>query len=56
MKFTREQILGIVRHMLTFSGGLIVAKGIADVATVETIIGSVTTLIGAVWSIVVKKA
>ena len=56
MKFTREQVLGILRHVLTFAGGLIVAKGVADAAMVETIVGSVATLIGAVWSIVAKKA
>lgn len=56
MKFTREQVLGIVRHILTFAGGLVVAKGMVDAAMVETIVGSVATLIGAVWSIVAKKA
>lgn len=56
MKFTQAQVLGIVRHLLTFAGGLIVAKGVADAATVETIVGSVATLVGAVWSILAKKA
>jgi hypothetical protein len=55
MNFTREQVLGIVRHVLTFAGGIVVAKGIADEATVTEVIGGVITLIGAIWSIVAKK-
>ncbi len=54
MKLTQEQVLGIVRHVLTFAGGLVVAKGVADEATVATFIGSVVTLVGAVWSVVAK--
>jgi hypothetical protein len=55
MKLSREQVLGIVRHSLTFLGGLVVAKGYTDDATVTQVIGSVVTLIGAIWSIVTKK-
>jgi hypothetical protein len=47
MKLTQEQILGI--------GGIVVMKGYADEATVTQIVGGVMTLIGAVWSVVVKK-
>jgi hypothetical protein len=55
MKLTQEQILGIVRHGLTFIGGIVVMKGLADEATVTQIVGGVVTLIGAIWSVVVKK-
>jgi hypothetical protein len=55
MKLSREQVLGIVRHSLTFLGGLVVAKGYTDDTTVTQVIGSVVTLIGAIWSIVTKK-
>jgi hypothetical protein len=55
MKLSREQVLGIVRHVLTFAGGLAVAKGMVDAATLETIIGSAATLIGAIWSVVAKN-
>jgi hypothetical protein len=48
--------LGIIRHVLTFGGGLIVAKGWADNGTVETIVGAVVTLVGAVWSIIQKRS
>lgn len=55
MKLSREQVLGIARHILTFAGGLAVAKGMVDAETVSTIAGSVITLIGAIWSIVAKN-
>lgn len=55
MKLTQEQILGIARHALTFIGGIVVMKGYADEATVTQIVGGVMTLIGAIWSVVVKK-
>lgn len=50
----KEQIIGIIRHILTFAGGVIIAKGLATDAVILEIIGSVTTLIGGVWSIVDK--
>lgn len=54
MKLTKEQVLGIVRHTLTFVGGIFIAKGVVDEATVTEIVGGVLTLTGAIWSIVVK--
>ena len=55
MKLTKEQFLGIVRHSLTFIGGILIMKGIVDDALLNEIIGGVTTLAGAVWSIVSKN-
>ena len=55
MKLTKEQVMGIVRHSLTFIGGIVVAKGYIDNATVTEIVGSVVTLAGAVWSIINKN-
>ncbi len=55
MKLTREQFLGILRHTLTFVGGIIVMKGIVDEATWTELVGGVITLSGAIWSIVSKK-
>ena len=55
MKLSREQVMGIIRHSLTFLGGLAVAKGYTDDGTVTQIIGSVVTLVGAVWSVLAKK-
>jgi hypothetical protein len=56
MKLTKEQILGIIRHALTFVGGIFVMKGLVDEPMVNEIIGSAMTLTGAIWSIVAKKA
>lgn len=44
------QWLGIIRHVLTFAGGFVVAKGWADDATVQTIIGALVTVAGGIWS------
>jgi len=55
MKFTKEQVLGVVRHALTFLGGIVIAKGYADNAVVTEIIGAAVTLVGAIWSVLAKK-
>jgi hypothetical protein len=55
MKLTKEQVMGIIRHGLTFVGGILLTKGIADEATVTEISGAVLTLVGAIWSVVSKK-
>ena len=55
MKLTKEQLLGIVRHALTFIGGIVVMKGYADESVVTEIIGGAMTLTGAIWSIIAKK-
>ena len=51
-----DEILGLIRHALTLVGGYVIAKGYTDDATVTTIIGSAVALIGAVWSVVEKRA
>jgi hypothetical protein len=55
MKLTKEQILGIIRHGLTFIGGILVMKGLIDETTVTEIVGGVITLAGTIWSIIAKK-
>lgn len=52
---TKDQVLGIVRHVLTFVGGILVVKGLADDSMIQEIIGGVSALFGSVWSIVAKK-
>ena len=54
MKLTKEQILGIVRHALTFVGGIFVMRGMVDETVVTEIVGGVITLTGTIWSIVSK--
>jgi len=50
----KEQILGILRHSLTFIGGLLVMKGLVDETTATEIVGGIITLVGTIWSIVEK--
>ena len=50
-----EQTLGIVRHTLTFVGGLLVTKGYIDETMVEAISGGVMGLIGLIWSVIIKN-
>ena len=55
MKLTKEQILGIARHALTFVGGILVMKGLVDETTVTEVIGVVITLAGTIWSVIDKN-
>lgn len=52
----RDQILGVIRHVLTFVGGFLVTKGLVDDATLSQGIGALISLMGVVWSVVDKKA
>ena len=52
----KDQILGLVRHVLTFVGGFLITKGVVDEATSVEAIGAIITLIGSVWSVASKKA
>lgn len=52
----KESVLGIVRHILTFGGGFIVAYGIADQAMANDAVGALMTLIGIGWSVYDKKS
>jgi hypothetical protein len=56
MKLTKEQIMGIIRHALTFVGGIVVMKGLVDEAAITEIIGGAMTLTGAIWSIINKTS
>jgi|TARA_R110000851_G_scaffold169312_4_gene315472 hypothetical protein len=53
---TQDSVLnGLVRHILTAGGGYLVAKGMIDEGSVETVVGAVIALAGVVWSAVAKK-
>ena len=52
---TQEQILGIIRHVLTTVGGIVVAKGTIDESTMVTVVGALTSLLGVAWSIWAKR-
>ena len=44
------QIMGFVRHVLTFAGGWAVAQGWLDEGSMMEIVGAVVTIVGAAWS------
>ncbi len=52
----KDTILAIIRHLLTFGGGLLSAKGLTDSGEVEAASGALITLVGVVWSIFEKRA
>ena len=54
-KMSKEQILGIVRHALTFIGGILIMKGILDEGTWTEVSGGAITLAGTIWSIIDKN-
>ena len=51
----KDQLLGLIRHVLTFIGGIIVAKGVLDADLSQEIIGGLMTVVGGLWSVVSKK-
>lgn len=55
MKLTKEQVMGIIRHTLTFGGGVLITLGLADTTLVTEISGAVLTFSGALWSIIAKN-
>jgi len=54
-KMTKEKILGIIRHTLTFVGGVLVMRGITDESMVNELSGATITLVGGIWSIIAKR-
>jgi hypothetical protein len=52
---TKEQLEGLVRHTLTFVGGVLVLKGYLDESTLMEITGAAVTLAGALWSVFSKN-
>ena len=55
MKFSKEQLMGIVRHSLTFIGGILITKGLIDESILGELIGGAVTLTGAIWSVIDKN-
>jgi len=51
----KEQIQGIVRHVLTFVGGILVIQGVVEEAILNEVIGAAVALAGTLWSIFSKK-
>jgi len=54
--FTREQVEGVVRHVLTFAGGWFIAQGWVDETMMMEAIGGVVSIVGVAWSYMSKAA
>lgn len=50
-----EQKLGILRHFLTFVGGILVLRGWLDESIVQEVVGGIISLVGTIWSVFSKK-
>lgn len=48
-------VSALVRHAMTFVGGILVSSGIFDAGTVEQLSGAIVTIIGVVWSLIDKS-
>jgi len=53
--FTKDQLLGFVRHALTLLGGGIVTNGMFTESEMLEAVGAAITLIGFAWSWIDKK-
>ena len=51
----REQILGLVRHSLTFIGGIYVMRGLIQEQLAQEVVGGLLTAIGGIWSVIDKS-
>ena len=45
----KSAVIALLRHLLTFIGGTLVAKGIIDTESLQEIIGAVLTLLSVGW-------
>jgi hypothetical protein len=52
----KAKFLGLVRHVLTLAGGLLLAKGYLEENQLNELIGGVLSLFGTGWSIASKKS
>ena len=50
----KEQILGLIRHILTSVGGAVIMLGYFDESLVTEVSGGLITAIGFVWSVIDK--
>jgi hypothetical protein len=51
----KEKTLGIIRHGLTFVGGVLVTQGVLDDALFAELFGAIMTVVGGIWSVVDKN-
>jgi hypothetical protein len=54
MKLNKEQILSIVRQVLTATGAILITTGLINDAVYYELIGTIMTLISGIWSVIDK--
>lgn len=52
---TQEQFLGVVRHVLTAAGGILIAQGLVQDGMWTELTGATLSLVGVLWSFLSKK-
>jgi hypothetical protein len=52
---TQEQVTGVIRHVLTAVGGILIAKGLLADGQWTELSGAALTLFGVIWSVASKK-
>jgi hypothetical protein len=50
----QSAVIALLRHLLTFIGGTLVAKGLLDATALTEIIGAIITLVSTGWMLVSK--
>lgn len=45
----KDTILSLIRHGLTFGGGLLAAKGFVSDSTIGTLVPALVAAVGAIW-------
>jgi len=55
-KLTQEQTLGIVRHVVTAIGAILIYKGKVDASTWTIVTGSVVGIAAVLWSVTSKQS
>lgn len=45
----KAAVIALLRHLLTFIGGTLVAKGIIDAEVLQEVIGAILTLLSVGW-------
>ena len=50
-----EAIKGVVRHVITTMGGVLVSSGMISGSDLEMLAGAASVVVGIIWSIVSKR-
>jgi hypothetical protein len=50
----QDQVTGIIRHLGTLLGGVLLARGNFDAATIQSVVGAIATIGGLAWSVMSK--